>query len=172
MQKAVFAGGCFWCVEAEFAGIDGVSSVMPGYTGGTAQTATYEQVSTGDTDHVEAVEVAFDPAKVSYDKLLEIFWGNVDPFDEGGQFCDRGSQYAAGIFYADDGQKKAAEASRAAMEKKFGRRIATFIRPALPFYAAEDYHREYYKKNALRYQMYKKGCGRDDRLEEIRERAE
>ncbi len=165
--RAVFAGGCFWCMESEFDSEKGVISVTSGYTGGSAETATYKQVSTGTTNHVEAVEVVFDPAIVSYERLLTIYWRNVDPFDAEGQFCDKGSQYAAGIFYAGDAQKAAAEQSVAETEKKLGQKVATFLRPAMAFYAAEDYHQEYYKKNSIAYKTYRYGCGRDRKLRRI-----
>lgn len=165
--RAVFAGGCFWCMESEFDSQAGVISVTSGYMGGSAETATYKQVSTGRTGHLEVVEVVFDPAQVNYDTLLKIFWSNVDPLDAEGQFCDKGSQYAAGIFYHGDGQKEAAEASLAAVEKKLGKKVATFIIAATPFYAAEEYHQEYYKKNAFSYKTYRIGCGRDRRLEAV-----
>ncbi|HRJ66871.1 MAG TPA: peptide-methionine (S)-S-oxide reductase MsrA [Alphaproteobacteria bacterium] len=165
--RAVFAGGCFWCMESEFDSQAGVISVTSGYMGGSAETATYKQVSTGRTGHLEVVEVVFDPAQVNYETLLNIFWSNVDPFDAEGQFCDKGSQYAAGIFYHGDGQKEAAEASLAAAEKKLGKKVATFIRAAMPFYAAEEYHQEYYKKNAFSYKTYRIGCGRDRRLDAV-----
>lgn len=166
-SRAVFAGGCFWCMESEFESQEGVYNVTSGYTGGSAETATYKQVSTGRTGHIEAVEVFFDPARVGYDTLLEIFWRNVDPFDAAGQFCDKGSQYAAGIFYQGSAQKAAAEASLAAAEKKLGTQVATFIRPVMAFYAAEDAHQDYYKKNPEAYKRYRLGCGRDRRLEKI-----
>ena len=166
-ERAVFAGGCFWCMESEFDSEKGVISVTSGYTGGSAETATYKQVSTGKTSHVEAVEIVFDPAVVSYQRLLTIFWRNVDPFDAEGQFCDKGSQYAAGIFYSGDAQKAAAEQSLADTEKKLDQKVATFLRPAMAFYAAEDYHQEYYKKNTIAYKSYRYGCGRDRKLERI-----
>ncbi|MDP2206057.1 MAG: peptide-methionine (S)-S-oxide reductase MsrA [Alphaproteobacteria bacterium] len=165
--RAVFAGGCFWCMESEFDSQKGVLKVTSGYMGGSAETATYKQVSTGRTGHIEVVEVVYDSAQVSYDTLLEIFWRNVDPFDAEGQFCDKGSQYAAGIFFDGDAQKAAAEASVAATGKKLGAEVATFLRAATAFYAAEDYHQEYYKKNAFAYKSYRMGCGRDRRLEKI-----
>lgn len=164
---AVFAGGCFWCMHAEFEGTDGVSKVTSGYTGGTVKNPTYEQVSSGETGHVEAIEVQFDPAKISYEKLLDIFWSNVDPFDPSGQFCDKGSQYAAGIFTLDGEQEKLAAASKEKVEKKYGKKVASFIKPAAEFYAAEDYHQSYYKKNPVRYGMYKAGCGRKAQLEKL-----
>ena len=166
-QTATFAGGCFWCMHGEFAAIEGVSKVVSGYTGGTTKNPTYEQVSKGGTGHLESIEVTYDAAKVSYDKLLEIFWENIDPLDENGQFCDKGSQYRAGIFYHDEEQKKLAEASRAKIFERFKKSIATIIQPASVFYPAEDYHQEYYIKNRTHYKLYRYGCGRDDRLKEL-----
>lgn len=165
---ATFAGGCFWCMHSEFASIDGVTKVVSGYTGGTIENPTYEQVSTGRTGHFEAIEVTYDPAKVSYEKLLSIFWENIDPLDEYGQFCDKGSQYRAGIFYHDDEQKKLAEASKEKVKAKFKQDVATIIQPASKFYPAEDYHQDYAIKNKTRYKMYRMGCGRDDRLDELK----
>lgn len=167
IETAVFAGGCFWCMEAEFDQTAGVTGVLSGFMGGAAENAKYYDVASGETGHVEVVEVKFDPAVVSYDDLLKIFWSNVDPTDAEGQFCDKGSQYAAGIFYFGDAQKEAAEKSLQAVEEKLGQKVVTFIREALVFYPAEEYHQEYYKKNALQYSLYKKGCGREKRLEEI-----
>jgi peptide-methionine (S)-S-oxide reductase len=166
-EKAIFAGGCFWCMHAEFEGHKGVTQVLSGYTGGHVVNPTYEQVSEGDTGHVEAIEVVYDPNVVTYQTLLDIFWSNVDPLDRSGQFCDKGSQYMAGIFVFDQAQRDAATQSAQAIEKKLGQPVATFIRDAAPFYVAEDYHQSYYKKNQLRYKMYKAGCGRDQRLKEF-----
>ena len=166
-KTATFAGGCFWCMQGEFAAIPGVSKVMAGYTGGTTANPTYEQVSSGMTGHVEAIEVTYDPAKVRYQQLLDIFWRNVDPTDPYGQFCDKGSQYRAGIFTHDDEQKKLAEASKEKVKGMFAQDIATVIKPASTFYPAEDYHQDYYIKNKTRYNMYRLGCGRDERLEEL-----
>lgn len=166
-ETAIFAGGCFWCMHAAFEGLEGVTRVLSGYSGGDTPNPTYEAVSTGQTGHIEVIQVTYDPARVGYAKLLEYFWDNVDPTDPNGQFCDKGSQYLAGIFYMTDAQKAAATESIAAVEKKLGRNVATFLRPAKPFYAAEDYHQSYHKKNPIRYNMYKSGCGRDEKLEEI-----
>jgi peptide-methionine (S)-S-oxide reductase len=166
-QTATFAGGCFWCMHAAFESLDGVLKVQSGYTGGKMANPTYEQVSSGTSGHVEAIEVVFDPTKVAYTKLLEWFWDNVDPTDPNGQFCDKGAQYAAGIFYSDDAQKKLAETSQEAVEKKLGQPVATFLRPATKFYVAEDYHQSYYKKSAQRYQQYAAGCGRKERLKQV-----
>lgn len=169
-EKATFAGGCFWCMEPEFKTIPGVSSVVSGYTGGTTENPTYEQVSTGNTGHFEAIEVTYDPAQVSYQKLLDIFWANVDPLDEYGQFCDKGSQYRAGIFVHSDAQKDAAETSRQQVAEHLKQPIATVIKPAAIFYPAEDYHQDYYIKNRTRYKLYRLGCGRDTRLEQLKKK--
>ena len=167
IKTATFAGGCFWCMQGEFAGIEGVSKSVSGYTGGNTINPTYEQVSTGNTGHVEAIEVTFDTSKVSYKKLLDIFWENIDPLDEYGQFCDKGSQYRAGIFYHDAEQKRLAEESIKEIAQKFAQPIATVIRPASTFYPAEDYHQDYYIKNKTRYKLYRVGCGRDEKLKQI-----
>lgn len=167
-QYATFAGGCFWCMEPQFANIPGVSKVISGYTGGHVKNPTYEEVSRGGTGHVEAIQVTYDPAQVSYTTLLDIFWQNIDPLDERGQFCDKGSQYRAGIFTHDGEQKRLAEASKAQVKAKLGAEIATIIAPASVFYPAEDYHQEFYIKNPDHYKRYSKGCGREERLEELR----
>lgn len=167
-KTAIFAGGCFWCMEPEFANIAGVSKVVSGYTGGDVVNPTYKQVSAGGTGHVEAIQITYDPSKVSYSQLLDIFWNNIDPLDDGGQFCDKGSQYRAGIFTYDDEQKKFAEESKESMSKKLGKPIATVIKTASAFYPAEDYHQEFYIKSKDRYKRYKSGCGRDERLDELK----
>lgn len=164
---ATFAGGCFWCMVPPFEKLAGVISVTSGYTGGHKVNPTYEEVSAGDTGHVEAVQIIYDPEKIGYGKLLDVFWHNVDPLDAGGQFCDRGDQYKSGIFYHGEEQKRLAEQSKAAMEKQLKRPVVTAIRPAGPFYAAEAYHQDYYKKNPLRYEFYRYTCGRDRRLEQL-----
>lgn len=169
-ERAIFAGGCFWCMHAAFEGLPGVDKVQSGYTGGTVANPTYEQVSSGTTGHVEAIEVTYNPDKVSYDKLLEYFWDNVDPTDPEGQFCDKGSQYAAGIFAVTEAQKTAAEKSRMEKQKKYGQKLTAFVREAGPFYTAEEYHQSYYKKNPVRYGLYKKGCGREKTLEKLHQR--
>lgn len=168
-QKAVatFAGGCFWCEESAYEGVKGVVSVTSGYTGGVAKNPTYEEVSSGSTGHRESVEVVYDPRVVSYQQLLDIFWHNVDPFDNSGQFCDHGSQYRGAIFVHDAQQRAAAEASKAAVVKRFGKPVVTDILPAAQFWPAEDYHQDYYKKNPVRYRIYRFNCGRDERLKEI-----
>jgi peptide-methionine (S)-S-oxide reductase len=166
---ATFAGGCFWCMEPPFDALPGVLSTTSGYTGGALASPSYEQVSAGGTGHFEALEVAYDPARVSYEKLLEVFWRNVDPTDAGGQFCDRGAQYRTAIFVHGEEQRRLAEESKRALAAtgKLTEPIATEILPAGPFYAAEDYHQDYYEKNPLRYKLYRKSCGRDARLERV-----
>ena len=164
---ATFAGGCFWCMVHPFDELPGVLSVASGYTGGRKVNPTYEEVSMGDTGHVEAVQIVYDPGRISYEKLLEVFWRNVDPLDGGGQFCDRGSTYRSEIFYHNEEQKRRAEQSKTSIEKQLKQTIVTEIRPASAFYPAEDYHQDYYKKNPLRYKYYRYSCGRDQRLEQL-----
>jgi peptide-methionine (S)-S-oxide reductase len=164
---ATFAGGCFWCVEADFDKVDGVISTTSGYTGGRTANPTYEQVSHGGTGHAESVEIVYDPAKVSYKKLLDVFWHNIDPLAKDRQFCDHGDQYRSAIFYHDEEQRALAEASKAEVEKRFEQPVATQIVPAGAFYKAEEYHQDYYKKNPIRYKFYRYNCGRDARLEEL-----
>ena len=167
LAKATFAGGCFWCMEPPFEGRKGVISVTSGYTGGRIDKPTYEAVSAGYTGHREAVEIVFDPALISYQVLLNIYWHNVDPFDHSGQFCDHGEQYRTAIYVHDAEQKRLAEASKQAVGVRFHRDVATDILPAGPFFAAEEYHQDYYKKNPLRYKFYRFNCGRDQRLREV-----
>lgn len=164
---AIFAGGCFWCMEPPFDALPGVMATTSGYTGGRKANPTYREVSAGGTGHIESVQITYDPGEISYKKLLEIFWRNVDPLDDGGQFCDRGDSYTTAIFYQNDEQQKLAEQSKAAIEQKFSKPVVTTIRPATAFYAAEEYHQDYYKKNPLRYKYYRYSCGRDRRLEEL-----
>ena len=160
-KTALFAGGCFWCMQPGFDKMPGVVATSVGYTGGEAATATYDRVSSGSTGHLEAIQVTYDPAKVGYAALVEHYWENVDPTDAEGQFSDHGSQYHTAIFYADAEQKKLAEASKAEVVRKFAPQpIAVQILPAKPFYAAEEYHQKYYEKNALHYNAYKIGSGR------------
>ena len=168
-QKAVFAGGCFWCVESDFDKVDGVLSTTSGYTGGKTANPTYEQVSNKVTGHAEAVEIVFDPKKVSYEKLVEHFWRTIDPTTKDRQFCDAGSPYRTAIFAQDAAQLKAAQASKAALDKSkpFKEPIVTEVLQGGPFYAAEDYHQDYYKKNPVRYNYYRLSCGRDARLKEL-----
>jgi peptide-methionine (S)-S-oxide reductase len=166
-ETAIFAGGCFWCMEPPFEALPGVVSVTSGYTGGTKPDPGYEEVSAGGTGHAEAVEIVYDPEKVSYEKLLDVFWHNIDPTVSDRQFCDVGHQYRSAIFVRDAAQRKAAEASLAAVQKKLGVPVKTQIVDAGPFYPAEDYHQDYYKKNPARYRYYRWGCGRDARLAEL-----
>lgn len=166
-QTAVFAGGCFWCTESDFEKVDGVFEAISGYTGGRQANPTYKQVSGGGTGHIEAVKVVYDPDKITYEELLEVFWRNVDPTDAGGQFVDRGSQYRGAIFYANEREQRLAEDSKKRLEAtgRFGQPIVTDILPLGPFYTAEDYHQDYYKKNPIRYHFYRSGSGRDQFLE-------
>jgi peptide-methionine (S)-S-oxide reductase len=167
--KAIFAGGCFWCMEHPFDVLPGVVSTTSGYIGGQKKNPTYEEVSSGRTGHTEAVQVVYDPKKVTYEKLLDVFWHNIDPTVKDQQFCDHGSQYRSGIFYTDDEQKRLAEASKAALDrnKPFSAAIVTEITRASEFYPAEDYHQDFYLKNPLRYKYYRSGCGRDARLKQL-----
>ena len=169
LEKAVLAGGCFWCMEAPFDQITGVASVIPGYIGGKKNNPTYNEVSAGGTGHAEAVQIVYDPAKISYDKLLAIFWHNIDPTVKDSQFCDSGDQYRSAIFYNTEEQRRIALQSKAALEKSkpFKAPIVTEITQAGEFYPAEEYHQHYYKKNPIRYAYYRNGCGRDQRLQEL-----
>jgi peptide-methionine (S)-S-oxide reductase len=167
--QAIFAGGCFWCTEADFDKLPGVLSTTSGYTGGSLANPSYEQVSSGQTGHIESVLVRFDPAKISYQQLVEAFWPTIDPITANAQFCDKGAQYRSAIFYADEEQRRIAEASKAALAAsgRFDRPIVTEILPATTFYPAEDYHQDYASRNPLRYLYYRTGCGRDRRLEAL-----
>ncbi|MGF1515162.1 MAG: peptide-methionine (S)-S-oxide reductase MsrA [Elainellaceae cyanobacterium] len=167
LNQATFAGGCFWCMEKPFEELAGVSEVISGYTGGEVENPTYEQVSSGTTGHIESVQITYDPQQVSYDELLEVYWPNVDPLDDGGQFCDRGGQYETKIFYHSEEQRQLAQASKAAAEEEIGKSIVTEIIPASTFYSAEDYHQNYYRTHPIRYRAYRFACGRDRRLEEV-----
>lgn len=164
--SAVFAGGCFWCMEPPFDALPGVVSTTSGYAGGTATNPTYKQVTAGGTGHLEVVQVIYDPEQVTYEQLLEVYWRNVDPLDAGGQFCDRGVSYQTAIFSTNDADQQAAERTKAQLENSFGSAIATQVKslPASGFYPAEDYHQDYYQKNPLRYKYYRNSCGRDARL--------
>ena len=166
---ATFAGGCFWCMEPPYDRLAGVKSTTSGYMGGRTANPTYEAVSSGGTGHAEVVQVVYDPKQVTYEKLLEVFWVNIDPTVKDRQFCDTGSQYRTGIFYHDEAQRKAAEASKAAIEKSkpFKDAIVTPIVMAAAFTPAEDYHQDYYTKNPVRYNLYRTGCGRDARLKTL-----
>ena len=165
--SVILAGGCFWCMEPPYDQTDGVISTISGYSGGKTANPTYEQVSSGSTGHIEVVKVEYDPAKVSYEKLLDIFWANIDPLDPAGQFCDKGSQYRSAIFFGNEKEKELAEASKKQIADKLGQAVATDILPASVFYPAEDYHQDYYVKNPLKYKFYRYGCGRDARLETV-----
>ncbi len=167
LEKAVFAGGCFWCVESDFDKVPGVVSTVSGYTGGKTKDPTYRQVTAGRTGHYEAVEITYDPAKVSYEMLLAAFWRSVDPTDAGGQFCDRGQSYATAVFVANEKERNLAEASKEAAQKLLDKPIVTPILAAAPFYEAEDYHQDYYKNNPLRYRYYRFSCGRDRTVKEL-----
>ena len=169
LATATFAAGCFWCSEEAFEKVPGVVSVVSGYTDGRTKNPTYEQVSSGGTGHTEAVEVKFDPAKVTYEQLLDVFWVNHDPTYADRQFCDHGSQYRPGIYWHDEAQRKSAEASKAKYDKlkTFKQPIVTPIAKASQFWPAEDYHQDYYKKNPVRYKFYSTGCGRYTRLDEL-----
>jgi peptide-methionine (S)-S-oxide reductase len=169
LAKATFAGGCFWCMEHPFDELPGVISVTSGYTGGATKNPTYEQVSSGTTGHAESVEIVYDPKRIMYEKLVDVFWHNVDPLDGSGQFCDHGTQYRSAIFSHDETQKQLAEQSKKRLEesRRLNKPILTQIAPASTFWRAEDYHQHYYKKNPLRYRFYRHNCGRDRRLQEL-----
>jgi methionine-S-sulfoxide reductase len=166
LEKATFAGGCFWCMQPPFDKLDGVISTTVGYCGGKEENPTYKQVSAGNTGHAEAVEILYDPSRISYADLLNVFWMNIDPTQENGQFADTGAQYRTAIFYHNEEQKRLAETSKKELKNtgKFSKKIVTQIVPATPFYRAEEYHQDYYKKNPLRYKIYRYGSGRDDYL--------
>ena len=166
-KKAYFAGGCFWCMEESFDQIKGVISTIAGYSGGHLRNPTYHDVIYKDTGHVEALEITYDPSKVSYEKLLNIFWKNIDPFDSEGQFCDKGKSYRSVIFFQNQLEKEFIDKSFKNLEKKFGKKIVTLVWKFEEFYQAEDYHQDYYEKNFIRYLMYKKACKREDTLREI-----
>jgi peptide-methionine (S)-S-oxide reductase len=168
VETAIFAGGCFWCMEPVFDKMEGVLSAIPGYTGGTTRDPSYPEVSAGETGHAEAVRIVFDPARVSYRELLQVFWHNIDPTTKNRQFCDFGSQYRSAIFYLSEEQRRVAEESRRALEESHPERpIVTEILAASEFYPAEEYHRQYYKKNPYQYKIYHEGCGRKSRLKEL-----
>ncbi len=168
-EMAVFAGGCFWCTEADFDKVPGVVDTISGYIGGDADSATYPQVSAGGTQHIEAVAVFYDPRETNYTKLVEAFWPTIDPVTPNAQFCDRGPQYRSALFYADEQQEETLQQSKQALADsgKLNKPIVTEILPQTAFYAAEDYHQDYYTKNPIRYNFYRSRCGRDDRLEDL-----
>ena len=169
LEKATFAGGCFWCMEPPFDKLDGVVSTTVGYAGGTEENPTYEEVSSGETGHAEGIEIVYDPSQVTYAELLDVFWRNIDPTQVKGQFADIGRQYRTAIFYHDEGQKRLAEASKDALGNsgRYDKRIVTEIVPATEFYRAEEYHQDYYEKNPLRYKFYRYGSGRDAFLKKV-----
>lgn len=164
---AVFAGGCFWCIEADFEKLEGVSKVVSGYSGGKEANPTYEQVSSGMTGHLEVVQVSYDPAQVSYDRLLDYFFRHIDPLDRNGQFCDKGPHYRSAVFFGSEAEKAQAEAALARVAQQLGQKVATDLLPATAFWLAEDYHQDYYKENPLRYRYYRNGCGRDARVKKL-----
>lgn len=168
-EMAIFAGGCFWCMEPPFEKLEGVKEVVSGYTGGHVENPTYKQVASGSTGHVEAVKVLYDPDKISYEELLDVFWRQINPTDDEGQFVDRGFQYTTGIFYYDEEQRVIAEKSKEDMDKSniFKKPIVTIIKAVAEFYEAEEYHQDYYKKNPVRYKFYRGNSGRDKYLESI-----
>lgn len=165
-QEAIFAGGCFWCLEADFDKVSGVEKTTSGYDGGMRKNPSYKQVASGQTGYVEVVKVRYDPAKVSYSELVRYFLRHIDPTDKGGQFCDRGAQYQSAIFYMNAQQKMIAEKALAQLSRQFSS-VATFVRPSTSFYPAEGYHQNYYQKNPLRYKYYRWSCGRDKRVKEV-----
>jgi methionine-S-sulfoxide reductase len=169
LAKATFAGGCFWCMEPPFDKLEGVVSTVSGYAGGKVDNPTYEQVSSGGTGHFESLQIEYDPEKVTYSELLEVFWRNVNPTDPAGQFCDRGSQYRTAIFYHTEEQRELAAESKRRLEEsgRLPKPIVTPILPAPKFYPAEDYHQDYYKKDPIRYKLYRMGCGRDRVLQKL-----
>ncbi len=168
-EKAIFAGGCFWCMEPPFDKLEGVITTVSGYIGGSKDNPTYREVSSGHSGHYEAVEITYDPEKISYGQLLETFWVNIDPLNNKGQFCDRGSQYLSAVFFLNEAQEKAARASKQSLidSNLFNKDIVTRILPAKTFYPAESYHQDYYMKNPLKYHYYRNGCGRDIRLKQL-----
>ncbi len=167
LEKAYFAGGCFWCMEESFEKVDGVVGVISGYSGGRTKNPTYKEVTYGDTGHIETIEVKYDPKKTNFKKLLDIFWVNIDPFDAAGQFCDKGYSYRSAIFYNSQKEKEIIENSINEIEKDFGEDIVTFVKKFDKFYEAETYHQDYYKEKFLNYLIYKKNCGRVETLNKI-----
>ena len=167
IKKTYFGGGCFWCMEESFDKVEGVTNVVSGYSGGTKPNPTYKEVTYGDTGHIEVVEITYDTNKISYEELLNVFWKNIDPFDAAGQFCDKGYSYKSAAFYINDNQKKLIEKSIKAIENDFNNKVVTFVKKFEKFYPAEDYHQNYYQTNFINYLLYKKGCGRESRLENI-----
>lgn len=173
LQRAIFAGGCFWCMEPPFEKLEGVISVDSGYSGGEHKNPTYQEVSSGATDHLEAIEVVYDPTQIGYGALLDTYWQQIDPTDGGGSFVDRGHHYQSAIYYQNEEQQRLAEASKRALEQsgRFSKPVVTAVLPAKPFYPAEDYHQDFYKKNPLHYKRYRTGSGRDQFIEQTWETA-
>ena len=167
LKKAYFAGGCFWCMEESFDQVEGVISTISGYSGGHLKNPTYQDVVYSDTGHVEAIEIIYDPNKVNYEKLLNIYWKNIDPFDSAGQFCDKGKSYRSVIFFQTQLEKEFIDKSFKKLEQLFNNKIVTLVWKFEKFYPAEDYHQDYYEKNFIRYLMYKKGCKREETLKRI-----
>ncbi len=167
LADAVFAGGCFWCMEGPFEKTEGVVAAISGYAGGPEPEPSYDQVSGGRTGHTESVRVIYDPKKVTYEQLLAVYWRNIDPTQADGQFCDRGPQYRSAVFYAGDAEKAAAERTKAAAEKALNAKVVTEVLPRGPFWAAENYHQDFYRTNPTRYHSYREGCGRDRRLKQL-----
>ena len=167
LKTAYFAGGCFWCMEEVFQEVDGVLEVISGYSGGTTKNPTYKEVVYGKTGHFEVIEIQYDSSKINYKDLLDIFWINIDPFDANGQFCDKGYSYKSVAFYSSNIEKDLIEVSLKTLEKKFNKKIVTYVREFEKFYKAEDYHQDYYEKNFINYLRYKKGCKRVDTLKKI-----
>jgi len=165
--RATFAGGCFWCMEPPFDAVPGVKATISGYAGGEEKNPSYEQVSSGRTGHLESLQVVYDPEKVSYAQLLHVYWRNIDPLQANGQFCDHGQQYRTAIFVSNDEERRLAEETKAEVAKRFGAAVDTRILPATPFYPAEEYHQDFYRKNPEHYHRYRSGCGRDARLKQL-----
>ncbi len=166
-DTAVFAGGCFWCMEPPYDELDGVEATISGYAGGHVENPSYEEVVRGGTGHRESVMIVYDPDRVSYEELLHVFWRNVDPLDDGGQFCDRGFSYTTAVFARDSAQAGAARASKRTVQQRFEEEVVTPVVTDWQFYRAEEYHQDYYRKKSVRYKFYRWNCGRDDRLEEL-----
>ena len=167
VKTAYFAGGCFWCMEESFEKVDGVLEVISGYSGGSTKNPTYKEVTYGNSGHFEVIEIKYDTKKINYKNLLDIFWLNIDPFDEAGQFCDKGYSYRSVAFFSLDSEKKLIDKSITKIEKKFQKKVVTYVKKFNEFYKAEDYHQNYYKKNFINYLMYKNGCGRVKSLGKI-----
>ncbi len=166
-SKAYFGGGCFWCMEEAFENKNGVKEVISGYSGGTTENPTYEDVTYGNTGHFETIEIIYDKSIITFEELVNLFWINIDPFDEQGQFCDKGFSYRSVAFYQNEDQKKIIENSKSEIEKKFNSKVVTYIRDFKKFYKAEENHQDYYEKKFINYLLYKKGCGREKRLNNI-----